>query len=64
MNEQEIAERIIALDEQLDQAILARAERLSMEFENTSEERRGGVLPAVAGGAALAGAGALGYANR
>lgn len=64
MNEQEIAERIIALDEQLDQVILARADRLAIEFSNDPEERRSGVLPKAAGAAAAMGAGAYGYANR
>lgn len=64
MNEQEIAKRIIALDEQLDQVILARADRLATEFSNDPEERRSGVLPKAAGAAALMGAGAYGYANR
>tara|TARA_A100001037_G_scaffold279927_1_gene282236 strand:- start:2743 stop:3048 length:306 start_codon:yes stop_codon:yes gene_type:complete len=64
MNEQQLAERIIALDEKLDELILARGEHLATEFSNDPEERRGGVLPKVATGAALAGAGAAGYANR
>ena len=60
MNEQEIAERIIALDEQLDQVILARADQLATEFSNDPEEKRRGALPKAAGAAALIGAGAYG----
>ena len=55
MNEAEFANRVIALDEALDEIIFARGENLAIELANQEETKRSGILPKIAGAAAGAG---------